>query len=136
MDSLAVSYARELALWGIETSILVLGAFTRGTNHFAHAGQPADEERARAYESGPYASYAEKASRTFAEIVPEDADPALVSGAVVDIVTAPRGKRPFRVVVDPTGDGADVTVAVMDRIKREMLHRTGLGEMIAPKAAS
>ena len=60
----------------------------------------------------------------------------MVSGAVVDIVTAPRGKRPFRVVVDPTGDGADVTVAVMDRIKREMLHRTGLGEMIAPKAAS
>src|ERR1700683_5036397 len=41
MDALAVLYARELALWGIETSIIGPGAFTRGTNHFAHAGVPA-----------------------------------------------------------------------------------------------
>src|SRR5258708_35043340 len=34
MDSLAVSYAGELARWGIETSIIVPGAFTKGTNHF------------------------------------------------------------------------------------------------------
>jgi NAD(P)-dependent dehydrogenase (short-subunit alcohol dehydrogenase family) len=40
MDALAVLYARELALWGIETSIIVPGAFTKGTNHFAHAGCP------------------------------------------------------------------------------------------------
>lgn len=135
MDSLAVSYARELALWGIETAILVPGAFTRGTNHFAHAGRPGDEERARAYESGPYAGYAEKANKAFAEIVPEDADPALVARAVVDVVKAPRGERPFRTVVDPTGDGADVGFAVVDRLKREMLHRTGLGELTAPKVA-
>jgi NAD(P)-dependent dehydrogenase (short-subunit alcohol dehydrogenase family) len=38
MDALAVSYATELNRWGIETSIIVPGAFTSGTNHFAHAG--------------------------------------------------------------------------------------------------
>jgi NAD(P)-dependent dehydrogenase (short-subunit alcohol dehydrogenase family) len=38
MDALAVSYAAELNRWGIETSIIVPGAFTSGTNHFAHAG--------------------------------------------------------------------------------------------------
>src|ERR1700688_522587 len=38
MDALAVIYARELTLWGIETSIVVPGAFTGGTNHFAHSG--------------------------------------------------------------------------------------------------
>ena len=54
---------------------------------------------------------------------------------MVDIVGAPQGQRPFRVVVDPTGDGADVTFAVLDRIKRDMLHRTGLGDLIAPKVA-
>ena len=37
MDSLAVSYASELARWGIETAIIVPGAFTKGTNHFAHS---------------------------------------------------------------------------------------------------
>jgi NAD(P)-dependent dehydrogenase (short-subunit alcohol dehydrogenase family) len=35
MDALAVQYARELARWGIETAIVVPGAFTKGTNHFA-----------------------------------------------------------------------------------------------------
>ena len=43
MDALAVIYARELTRWGIETSIIVPGAFTGGTNHFAHAGSPADK---------------------------------------------------------------------------------------------
>jgi len=43
MDALAVQYARELSRWGIETSIIVPGAFTSGTNHFAHSGRPADE---------------------------------------------------------------------------------------------
>ncbi len=43
MDALAVSYAAELNRWGIETSIIVPGAFTSGTNHFAHAGAPADK---------------------------------------------------------------------------------------------
>ncbi len=35
MDALAVAYARELAPLGIESSIVVPGAFTTGTNHFA-----------------------------------------------------------------------------------------------------
>src|ERR1700693_64650 len=60
MDALAVQYARELALWGIETSIIVPGAFTRGTNHFAHAGVPADKQRLGEYEAGPYRGYGKK----------------------------------------------------------------------------
>ena len=39
MDSLAVLYARELSRWSIETTIVVPGAFTKGTNHFAHSGR-------------------------------------------------------------------------------------------------
>ena len=59
MDSLAVSYASELTRWGIETSIIVPGAFTKGTNHFAHAGSPADQARAAEYDNGPYAGVPE-----------------------------------------------------------------------------
>jgi hypothetical protein len=55
MDALAVVYTRELVRWGIETSIIVPGAFTGGTNHFAHAGSPADLARVAEYEAGPYA---------------------------------------------------------------------------------
>ena len=42
MDAMAISYAGELARWGVETTIVVPGSFTTGTNHFAHAGQPDD----------------------------------------------------------------------------------------------
>lgn len=45
VDALAVTYSTVLALWGIETTIMVPGAFTQGTNHFAHAGKPADTVR-------------------------------------------------------------------------------------------
>jgi NAD(P)-dependent dehydrogenase (short-subunit alcohol dehydrogenase family) len=68
MDSLAVSYASELARWGIETSIIVPGAFTKGTNHFVHAGAPADAARAAEYNDGPYAGVPEQALRGLASL--------------------------------------------------------------------
>ncbi|STZ58020.1 short-chain dehydrogenase [Mycolicibacterium tokaiense] len=43
---------------------------------------------------------------------------------------APRGSRPFRVHIDPAQDGADVGFAVLDRLRAEMLHRTGLSELL------
>jgi NAD(P)-dependent dehydrogenase (short-subunit alcohol dehydrogenase family) len=49
-DSLAVSYAVEVARFGIETTIIVPGSFTTGTNHFAHAGHPASTDIAAAYD--------------------------------------------------------------------------------------
>src|SRR6202021_2600720 len=107
MDSLAVLYARELSLWGIETSIIVPGAFTKGTNHFAHSGRPADIARLAAYEAGPYAGYADKIQEAFGRIVPDDADASGVARAIVQVVNAPFGKRPFRVHYDPTKDGAE-----------------------------
>ena len=49
MDSLAVTMAYELSRFNIETSIVVPGAFTPGTEHFANAGKPADTGTAAAY---------------------------------------------------------------------------------------
>ena len=65
MDALAVVYARELTRWGIETSIIVPGAFTGGTNHFAHAGSPADKARVAEYEAGPYKGFADDVLKGF-----------------------------------------------------------------------
>jgi NAD(P)-dependent dehydrogenase (short-subunit alcohol dehydrogenase family) len=132
MDAMAVIYARELALWGIETSIVVPGAFTGGTNHFARSGRPSDDARVAEYEAGPYANYANKIMKAFAAIVPPDADAAAVGDAIGKIVDMPFGKRPFRVHVDPTQDGADVAFTVMDRMRTDMLHRVGLEELLVP----
>jgi len=132
MDALAVQYARELALWGLETSIIVPGAFTKGTNHFAHAGAPADKGRLAEYEAGPYKGYGKKIQEAFAAIVPDDAEVGAVAEAIVKVIDAPFGKRPFRVHIDPTHDGAEVSFAVIDRVRTEMLHRVRLDELLTP----
>src|SRR5258707_12877487 len=70
MDSLAVSYAGELTRWGIETSIIVPGAFTKGTSHFAHAGSPADKAPAAEYDAGPYAGLPEQRLKVLPSLAP------------------------------------------------------------------
>jgi NAD(P)-dependent dehydrogenase (short-subunit alcohol dehydrogenase family) len=133
MDSLAVSYASELARWGIETSIIVPGAFTSGTNHFKNAGSPNDKARAAEYDSGVYKGIAYQIQRGLAAIEPPDADVAAVADAIVKVVDMPFGKRPFRVHIDPAQDGCEVVNAVADRIRAEFLRRIGLGDLLAPK---
>ena len=53
MDSLAVSYAGELARWGTETAIVVPGAFPEGTNHFPSMSRAVDQCRATKHLEGP-----------------------------------------------------------------------------------
>ena len=134
MDALAAVYARELTRWGIETSIIVPGAFTGGTNHFAHAGAPADKARVAEYEAGPYAGFADQVRKGFSSIVPADVDVVTVADAIVKTVDTPFGKRPFRVHIDPTQDGAEVVNAVSDRVRAELLRRIGLADVLTPRA--
>jgi NAD(P)-dependent dehydrogenase (short-subunit alcohol dehydrogenase family) len=136
MDSLAVSYAGELARWGIETSIIVPGAFTKGTNHFAHSGSPADKTRAAEYNEGPYAGLAEQALKGLAALEPADPDANSVAEAIVAVVDKPFGKRPFRLHVDPSQDGAEIVNGVADRVRAELLRRIGLEDLLRPYARS
>jgi NAD(P)-dependent dehydrogenase (short-subunit alcohol dehydrogenase family) len=132
MDALAVSYSTELALWGIETTIMVPGAFTKGTNHFAHSGKPSDQARVAEYEGGPYAGIAEKALKGLAALEPADADPSEIARQIVRVVNLPLGKRPFRVHVDPSQDGAEIVNGVADRMRREMYCNIGLENLLHP----
>ncbi len=132
MDALAVIYARELSRWGIETTIVVPGAFTKGTNHFVRSGRPADADRLAEYEAGAYKDFGEEVQKAFAAIVPEEANPAAVADRIVDVVDMPFGERPFRVHDDPTEDGANVGFSVVDRVRAEMLHRVGLSDLLRP----
>lgn len=133
MDSLAVSYAPELARWGIETSIMVPGAFTRGTKHFTNAGKPDDEKVISEYVNGPYADVADKALGGLKSLEPKDADPLDVARGIVNIVNLPFGKRPFRVHVDPSQDGAEIVSGVADRVRVEMYRRIGLEDLMSPQ---
>jgi NAD(P)-dependent dehydrogenase (short-subunit alcohol dehydrogenase family) len=136
MDSLAVSYAGELAGWGIETAIIVPGAFTKGTNHFAHSGAPADRVRAAEYDEGPYAGLPDQALKGLASLEPADADAATVAEAIVGVVGMPFGKRPFRTHVDPSQDGAEIVNGVADRVRAELFRRIGIGDLLSPKVTT
>lgn len=134
MDSLVVTYATELTKFGIETSIVVPGAFTRRTSHFAHAGQPDSGEVSDEYlgEGKPYNGVLDEMLKKLAELEPEWADPEEVARQIVKIVETEKGKRPFRVHVDPIDDGAEAVNAVADRKRQEMFERLGMEELLKP----
>lgn len=134
MDSLAVSYAGELTRWGIETAIIVPGAFTKGTNHFTHAGAPADQARAAEYDNGPYAGVPQQALQGLAALEPADADAGAVAEAIVAVIGMPFGSRPFRTHIDPSQDGCEIVNGVADRVRSEMFRRIGLADLLQPKA--
>lgn len=133
MDSLAVSYAAELARWGVETSIVVPGSFTHGTNHFAHAGHPADTTVEAEYQA-KYPGLIEQVAGKLAALAPEDADVSLVSDEIARIVALPAGQRPYRVHIDPADDGSEDVSEVADRIRRDFLTRVGLGDLLTVAA--
>jgi NAD(P)-dependent dehydrogenase (short-subunit alcohol dehydrogenase family) len=129
MDSLAVSYAGELARFGVETTIVVPGAFTSGTNHFAHASHAADAEVAQAYDA-LYAGLPEQLGAALAKLEPADSDVADVARAIVAAVDAPYGQRPYRVHVDPSDDGSSLVSAVADRMRVQLFERAGLSDLL------
>jgi NAD(P)-dependent dehydrogenase (short-subunit alcohol dehydrogenase family) len=136
MDSLAVTYAGELARWGIETAIIVPGSFTKGTSHYEHAGSPGDVARASEYEMGPYAGLPAQILKGMAALEPPEADAATVADAIVRVVGLPFGTRPFRTTIDPSQDGAEIVNGIADRVRAELLRRIGLEDLLTPQVST
>ncbi|NKJ47873.1 oxidoreductase [Burkholderia sp. SG-MS1] len=128
MDSLAVTLAYEIARFGIETSIVVPGAFTRGTEHFPSAGKPADTERAAAY--ARYDGVMDRIGERLSELTPDEATPQAVADEIVRIVALPSGERPMRWVIDFVGDGAREVLEVSERMRIEFARRMGMGDLL------
>ena len=51
------------------------------------------------------------------------------------VVDTPFGKRPFRVHIDPSQDGAEIVNGVADRVRAELLWRIGLQDLLHPRLA-
>ena len=130
MDSLAQSYARELHPWGIETTIVLPGVFTKGTNHFADAMQPGVPEVAKEYDEGPTKGVSEQCMEGTAGVVPDGAEPSLVADVLVEVARAPRGKKPYRVSADPVEDGGREGAAVVDKFGADFYRRIGLESLL------
>jgi NAD(P)-dependent dehydrogenase (short-subunit alcohol dehydrogenase family) len=110
MDSLAVTMAYELARFNIETSIVVPGAFTSGTDHFANAGKPADTAT-----SAAYAVY-----------------DGLMDQVGARLTELPHGTRPFRSITDFVDDGVTAVTEVAERVRHEFAERIGIADLLRP----
>jgi NAD(P)-dependent dehydrogenase (short-subunit alcohol dehydrogenase family) len=130
MDALALSYAAELARWGIETTIIVPGAL--GPSHYIRSGRPRDTIRAEEYADGPTADISEVARKGLAQLAPRDPDPQDIASAITKVVETPFGTRPLRVHFNPDDDGAAVVDGVADRARAELLRRIGLEDILKP----
>lgn len=134
MDHLAKSYAVELSRFGIDTSIVVPGSFTSGTNHFAHAMHPEDTETAQAYDT-LYAGLMDDVGKALAALAPADADVMEVARAIVRILGTPKGERPFRVTIDPADDGSERVSDVADGVRADFYERIGMTDLLTPRTA-
>ena len=130
MDSLAVSLSYEVSRFGIETSIMVPGAFTRGTEHFPSAGKPLDAGRTAAY--ARYDGVLDQVGERLDALTPPEADPQAVADELVRIVGLPRGQRPFRTVVDFVGDGAREVLEVAEAVRVDFARRIGIADLLVP----
>jgi hypothetical protein len=64
---------------------------------------------------------------------PADADAGSVAEAIVKLVGTPFGKRPFRVHIDPSEDGAEIVNGVADRVRTELFRRIGIEDLLKPQ---
>ncbi|WP_407158023.1 SDR family oxidoreductase [Bradyrhizobium sp. STM 3557] len=129
MDALAMTYAGEIARWGIETSIIVPADL--GPAHYLHSSRPSDALRAEEYSDGPTADISEIALGGLAKLFPLGTD-SDIAVAIADVVEMPFGTRPLRIHVNPDHAGAAVIDAVAERIRAEFLRRIGLADLLKP----
>jgi NAD(P)-dependent dehydrogenase (short-subunit alcohol dehydrogenase family) len=135
MDSMAVTMAYELARFNIETSIVVPGAFTAGTDHFANAGHPADAATSAAYDAR-YEGLMDQVGARLTALMPPEADPAAVAADIAYIVGLPHGTRPFRAITDFVDDGATAVTEVAERVRAEFAERIGIADLLKPSLSN
>jgi NAD(P)-dependent dehydrogenase (short-subunit alcohol dehydrogenase family) len=132
-DALAQVTAYEVGQFGIETTIVMPGPFTQGTEHFPNASHAGDGDRAAAYASlDPLVARNEEATAGLFP-VDADADPQAVADEITRILTLPVGTRPFRTVVDFSQAHVEEVNRVLRRAQEEFVTRLGFAELLEVK---
>jgi NAD(P)-dependent dehydrogenase (short-subunit alcohol dehydrogenase family) len=135
-DSLAQTTGYEASQFGIETVIVMPGAFTHGTEHFPNASHASDQAVTAAYAAlDPLVARNEEG--TAGLVAPGvDDDPASVATEITRILALPAGAKPARSVVDftSTGDPSAVTVDQVEALARQhqenFITRMGYGQLL------
>lgn len=130
-DVLAQVSSYEVSQFGIETTIVMRGAFTSGTQHFPNASRPADTTRAAAYRS--LDPLVERNERATTALVAPHADPAAVADEIVRVLALPAGRKPARSVVDFTGANVRPVLDAAAAEQADFISRLGFAELLTVK---
>jgi NAD(P)-dependent dehydrogenase (short-subunit alcohol dehydrogenase family) len=128
-DALAQTTAYEINKLGIETTIVMPGAFTQGTDHFPNASHPGDAKVIAAYAAldEMVEHYSEATERLFNGA---DANPVSVAAEISRLLKLPVGQKPFRTVVDFTGAKVlEVSARVWDE-QQNFITRMGMSDLL------
>lgn len=136
-EALAEVMSFEVSPFGIESVIVVPGAFTQGTEHFAHAHGP--DNIAVAVQ---YGELNELAASMGARLNAVDAangarlGVSAVGDAVRRILELPHGERPARVVVDAQNKGIEELNSLHRAKQTTFFEKMGIGHLISVAQAA
>ena len=133
LEALAENYRSELSGFGVETCIVEPGGYPTDFSDNLMRGS----DRARTESYGEMADAPEARLQGFEELLansPEQ-DPQNVANAVVQVIEAPRGQRPFRTVVDNIGMGAGVEPynAQLEALTETIYGNMGMADLLKVK---
>ncbi len=131
-EALAEVMGFEVSRFGIESVIVVPGAFTSGTEHFAHAQPPA-----HAAVTAQYGGLPEVIESLGPRLEAIDAanggalDVSAVGDAVRQVLDLPQGERPARVVVDSQKKGMEALNALHRAKQAAFFKQLGIEDLMA-----
>jgi NAD(P)-dependent dehydrogenase (short-subunit alcohol dehydrogenase family) len=134
-DAIAEATAYEVGAFGIESVILMPGAFTQGTAHFDSHVDPADEAVLADYArlKKDFDNYGPGLQRLFEG---REQPAQAVADEVARVLALPRGEKPLRSEVDFSKWGAGMVDAVSQHETQRLWDNMGLGHLLRPDIAA
>lgn len=130
-DAIAEATAYEVGAFGIESVILMPGAFTQGTSHFDNHVKPADEKIVAEYARlrPDFEQYGPGLENLFEG---REQPAQAVADEVARVLALPRGQKPLRTEVDFSEWGAGVVDVVSQHETARLYGNMGLGHLLRP----
>lgn len=129
-DALAEAMHYENSRYGIDTVIVMPGAYTAGTNHFGGAQHAADEAVTAQYDRINDLPPKLAARLDSLNIPGRRTDALEIAEKIRDVIAQPKGQRPFRIVVDPQHHGAEEINAVAAERQADFMTRFGIADLM------
>ncbi len=133
LEAMAENYRAELSTFGIESCIVEPGGFA--TTFADNLMSPSDQSRNESY--GEFMKVPGQMFEGFMQTLEntKEQDPQKVADAIVDLVAAPAGKRPFRTRVDFIGMGDAIAGYndQLEQITQGLYKNLGMEQMLQPR---